>query len=244
MELIQQYQYLTKVLEHDRLLLNQFRSSLEQLKAKKNRFEQLQATQQELLDTEKKQRADAAEAQKLYSQILKRVRKDQVQLAQQLDQLEARAQRLEQLVKQLSEEVKKAPLSIHEQFLKLKGLLPWPIDGSVTVGFGTQHNKELGSVLESHGIVMIYRVSQQVKAVAQGRVVFASWFKGYGNLMIVAHDGGFHTLYAQVERLDKSIGDIVQRGDVIAETGDPDGPGFYFEIRRNGLPVDPQLWLK
>jgi septal ring factor EnvC (AmiA/AmiB activator) len=62
--------------------------------------------------------------------------------------------------------------------------------------------------------------------------------------MIVAHDGGYHTLYAQAERLEGSVGDVVAPGAVIARSGPPHGQGLYFEIRRNGAPLDPLLWLK
>ena len=121
--------------------------------------------------------------------------------------------------------------------------MPWPIQGSVIVGFGTQHNESLGSVLESHGIEISYNSSLPVRAVAGGRIVFASWFKGYGNLMIIDHANGYHTLYAQAERLERNIGDIVRSGDVIAQTGPQNGQGLYFEIRHNGAPVDPLSWL-
>jgi len=244
MELVQQYQYLTRILEHDRVLLSEFRTVLEKQAAKKIKLERLQSQQKDLLEEEQQNKNEVAEAEKLYSKILKRVQKDKTQLSEQLEQLKARAQRLEQLIKQLDAKEKKDSFKSQVSFSALRGGLPWPVDGIITVGFGTQHNEALGSVLESHGIEITYRNSQPVKAVAQGRIVYASWFKGYGNLMIIAHDGGYHTLYAQIELLDKSIGDLVDQGDVIAETRPPGNQGLYFEIRYNGSPVDPQKWLK
>lgn len=244
MELMQQYHYLTRVLEHDRLLIDSFRLGIEEQKEKQLRFESLQKEQNRLLEKKQQKRHEAADARQLYSQILERVRKDKKKYAKQLDDLKARAQRLEKLVKKLEAE-QKEKISVSEgNFRSLKGKLPWPIKGSISIGFGRQKNQALGSVLESHGVEISYRSKQGVKAAAHGRIVFASWFKGYGNLMIVAHDSGFHTLYAQVDSIEANVGDAVRQGDVIAKTGDPGGEGVYFEIRHNGAPVDPVSWLR
>lgn len=244
MELVQEYQYLSRILGHDRQLLAEFRVLLARQRDKQLHLERLQHEQQRLLDSEQKKREDAAEARVLYSQILKRVRKDKTELSRELNELEARARRLEKLLKQLESERTQLPAAPQGDFATLKGRLPWPIEGSVAVGFGTRHNDVPGSLLESHGIEIDYKAAAPVRAVAHGRIVFASWFKGYGNLMIVAHDGGYHTLYAQAERLEGSVGDVVAPGAVIARSGPPHGQGLYFEIRRNGAPLDPLLWLK
>lgn len=243
MELVQQYQYLTLVLKHDRQLLGQFRAGLEDLREKQRQLESLNAEQQRLLNAERKNRKEAAQGRKLYRQVLKQARKDEKKLAKELKELKARAQRLKKLVNKLEIDQKDQPAVITGNFATSKGKLPWPIKGSVAVGFGTQHNKELGSVLESNGIEVIYRTAQTVRAVASGRIVFASWFKGYGNLMIIAHENGYHSLYAQAERLLGGIGDIVKKGDAIAQTGPPGEQGLYFEIRHDGTPIDPMLWL-
>lgn len=244
MELMQQYHYLTRVLEHDRLLIDSFRKGIEEQKEKQLRFESLKREQDRLLEKKQQKRHEAADARKLYSQILERVRKDKKKYAKQLDDLKARAQRLEKLVKKLEAEQKQKASVPQGNFRSLKGNLPWPIKGSVSIGFGRQKNQALGSVLESHGVEISYRNKQGVKAVAHGRIVFASWFKGYGNLMIVAHDNGFHTLYAQVDSIEANVGDAVRQGDVIAKTGEPGGEGVYFEIRHNGAPIDPVSWLR
>jgi len=243
MELAQQYEYLSLVLQHDQQLLDQFREGLEDQRAKQHKLELLQAEQEKLLNTEQKNRKDAAQGRKLYKQILQQARKDEKKLAKELKELKSRAQRLKNLVNKLDNDQKQQPVT-KGSFAKQKGRLPWPIKGSVTVGFGTQHNKELGSVLESNGIEINYRTAQAVRAVAPGRIVFASWFKGYGNLMIIAHDNGYHSLYAQAERLEGGIGDTVQQGDIIAQTGPPTEQGLYFEIRHNGTAIDPIRWLR
>ncbi len=84
-----------------------------------------------------------------------------------------------------------------------------------------------------------------VKAVASGRVVFADWLRGFGNLIIIDHGGGYMSLYAANESVLKRVGDQVQAGDAIATSGNSGGmgdSGVYFEIRQHGRPLDPLVW--
>jgi septal ring factor EnvC (AmiA/AmiB activator) len=84
--------------------------------------------------------------------------------------------------------------------------------------------------------------------VAAGRVVFADWLRGFGNLLIVDHGEGFLTVYGYNESLLKALGEKVEAGDVIATVGDTGGSGnsgrsaLYFEARYEGRPFDPLLW--
>ena len=86
-----------------------------------------------------------------------------------------------------------------------------------------------------------------VKAVARGRVVFADWMRGFGNLLIVDHDGGYLTVYGNNDALVKQTGDEVRGGDVVALVGNSGGnpeTGLYFELRYQGQALDPLKWVK
>jgi murein hydrolase activator len=86
-----------------------------------------------------------------------------------------------------------------------------------------------------------------VKAVYQGRVIYADWLPGLGLLTIVDHGDGYMSLYGHNERLYKAVGERVSAGDAIASAGDSGGssrPELYFEIRKGGKPVDPRPWFK
>jgi septal ring factor EnvC (AmiA/AmiB activator) len=88
---------------------------------------------------------------------------------------------------------------------------------------------------------------EPVQAVSGGTVVYSSWFKGYGNMLIIDHGGSFHTVYAHAEALFKSKGDNVDAHEVIATVGDSGsmaGDRLYFEIRHYGKAVDPLKWIK
>ena len=87
----------------------------------------------------------------------------------------------------------------------------------------------------------------QGTAVANGTVVFSKWMTGYGLILILDHGNGYMSLYAHNDSLLKDSGDLVKRGDAVARVGTSGGQGqaaLYFELRRNGQPVDPSSWLQ
>jgi septal ring factor EnvC (AmiA/AmiB activator) len=124
-----------------------------------------------------------------------------------------------------------------------KGQLPWPIDGRVLTAFATP----LGPGRVSDGIVIEAATGSEVQAIAHGRVAYADWLRGFGLLIIVDHGEGFMSLYAHNEALLRDEGDWVQAGTALARAGASGGAeqsGLYFELRKNGQPLDPRLWLQ
>ena len=87
---------------------------------------------------------------------------------------------------------------------------------------------------------------EPVKAVAAGRVVYADWLRGFGNLLIVDHGEGYMSLYGYNETLYKRVGEEVATGDTVAAVGSSGGngeSGLYFELRHRGQPFDPLTWV-
>jgi len=127
----------------------------------------------------------------------------------------------------------------------LRGLpkqVPAPVKGEVQGKFGAQRPD--GGLWR--GIVLRAPEGTPVHAVAAGRVVYANWLAGFGNIMIVDHGAKYLSVYAYNQSLLKQVGDMVQAGDTIAAVGATGGqvePGLYFEIRHQGTPVNPLLWL-
>ena len=94
------------------------------------------------------------------------------------------------------------------------------------------------------GIDLEVRPNAQVVAPADGKVVFAGQFKGYGLLLIIAHGGGYHSLLAGLERIDSAVGRSVSAGEPVGRMGgDAERPQLYVEVRRQGEPVNPVPWL-
>lgn len=120
--------------------------------------------------------------------------------------------------------------------------LPLPVKGEIQGRFGMERPD--GGVWR--GIVLRAREGTRVRPVAPGRVAYAGWFNGFGNLLIVDHGQGYLSVYAYNQSLLRQVGDTVKVSDAIATVGATGGQvesGLYFEIRHNGKPVNPQLWL-
>lgn len=122
------------------------------------------------------------------------------------------------------------------------GGLSWPVSGSLLAAFGGR----LPDGRRSDGVLIAAPAGTAVKAVADGTVVFADWMTGYGNILIIDHGNGYMSLYAHNDSLLRAAGDAVRRGDALAAVGSSGGqerPALYFELRRNGAPVNPSGWL-
>ncbi|MFD0725854.1 murein hydrolase activator EnvC family protein [Lysobacter brunescens] len=119
----------------------------------------------------------------------------------------------------------------------------WPLSGGLLAGYGGR----MPDGRASHGLLISAGLGSPVRAVADGSVVFAEWMTGYGLIIIVDHGNGYLSLYAHNESLLKDVGTSVKRGDAVARVGNSGGlaqPALYFELRRNGQPVDPNSWLR
>lgn len=133
-------------------------------------------------------------------------------------------------------------------FLALKGSLPMPVQGEVVAPFGYHMDKGHYRVKSFRsGINIMAHLGAPVRALCDGQIIYASWFKGYGNMMIIDHGDHYYTLLAQLEQLLKERGDTVRTGEVVGTVGDTAtlcGPGLYFEIRHYGKPLNPVSWFK
>ncbi len=129
-------------------------------------------------------------------------------------------------------------------FGALKGRLPYPVRGELAARFGAS---ETAAAPSTKGVFIRAPGGADVKAVATGRVVFADWMRGYGNLLILDHGDGFLSIYGNNESVLKRLGDGVHAGDAVATVGASGGgeaSGLYFETRYQGRPFDPVPWLQ
>ena len=127
-------------------------------------------------------------------------------------------------------------------FDQQKGTLPWPIRGKIIKSFGSKR-----SDTRWDGVLISAREGTNIRAVTNGRVVFADWMRGYGLLVIIDHGKNYMTLYAFNQSIYKKVGDQVKTGSVIASVGKSGGrhtAGLYFGVRRKGKPVNPSKWCR
>lgn len=163
--------------------------------------------------------------------------------AQSLERLKSQQAGLESLLKQLRTAMERFPVEGNDAFTRLRGKLAWPVSGRLLARFG---DARAGGV-RWDGVLVGTERGAPVKAVCEGRVIYADWLPGLGLLAIVDHGDGYLSLYGHNERLFKSVGEHVAAGDTIAAAGDSGGsprPELYFEIRKGGKPVDPRPWFR
>lgn len=128
-------------------------------------------------------------------------------------------------------------------FGSLRGRLRLPVRGELMNRFGTPRAEGGASW---RGVFIRAEAGAEVKAVAAGRIVYADWLRGFGNLVIVDHGDGYLSIYGYNESLFHSAGQVVKSGDTIASVGSSGGSsesGLYFELRHRGEPFDPLRWV-
>ncbi|MBI3715804.1 MAG: peptidoglycan DD-metalloendopeptidase family protein [Betaproteobacteria bacterium] len=179
-----------------------------------------------------------------------RLKRDEDRLTKLLEQLaKALAKRAEEnadRARRSGENVDSAADAglIGQAFALLKGKLKLPIKGELGARFGTP--REDGG-LTWKGVFIRAQAGQPVKAVADGQVIFADWWRGYGNLLVIDHGKGYMSVYGNNESLLKQVGENVLSGETIASVGSTGGApesGVYFELRLDSTPFDPMKWVK
>lgn len=206
-----------------------------------------QSTQQNWLEQEKNQR------RKLLSRISEQITQQQQDVAK----LKRDEQRLSALTREINELVtyKNSPRSLYNNklpdasihgrlFASLKGHLNLPVRGELVSRFGSPRS---GENITWKGLFIRSPNGKAVKAIASGRIVFADWFRGFGNLMIIDHGNSYMSLYGNNETIYKQVGEVIRSGDTIASVGSSGGnldSGLYFELRYKGKPFDPLSWVK
>ncbi len=134
-----------------------------------------------------------------------------------------------------------------DSFSNYQGRLIIPAPGKIISKFGPFQTGDYNSFTFRKGIDIKVKKGEPVKSVFKGKVMFAQWLKGYGNLIVIDHGGSYYTLYAHVEDVFKQKGEPVKSGEIIATAGDTGsikGTYLHFEIRHHGKALNPMKWLK
>ena len=177
------------------------------------------------------------------TQILKRLTNDITEDETRLRKLKIQRAGLQALIDAVSDIVSSVKMTNqHRPFKSLKGNLSWPIKGKLINNFGS---KRSGSVLWNGWLIKANK-GTSVKTVHEGRVVFSDYLRGFGLMLILDHGDGFMTLYGHNQELLKDTGEWVNPKDEIAKAGNTGGlseSALYFEVRHQGQPKNPKIWL-
>lgn len=232
------------------------RANLVQLQEVTSQARQKSAEIAMLQDEQRRQKKNLEKDKQARQQVLVRIAHQLKQQRREISRLQRDENRLAKLVEKLSRMLarpKGGGLFSNDQlpddrfdgdpFDELKGRLALPVKGVVSNRFGSPRPD---STVLWKGLFLRAAASQPVKAVAAGRVVFADWLRGFGNLLIIDHGKGYMSLYGNNETLYKQVGDVLRGGDTIAAVGNTGGnedSGLYFELRHEGKPLDPMKWV-
>lgn len=242
---------LEQVLDYDRRMLQklsedrQARTRL--LLAHNQRLEQQQAYEMQKRAALK----DLAWEKDRRSELLQQVRSKKTLEMAALMELQRAAKDLDSRLKALDRQPPPAPLehpaAIPPPAGLFKGLLKMPVKGKVISRFGLYRDSRLNIKNFRSGIDIRADRGEPIHSVGAGVVLYSSWFKGYGNMIIISHGNHVYSVYAHLDERFKQAGEKVRAGEVIATVGDTGslkGPMLYFELREHGKPVDPLRWIK
>ncbi|MDH3978247.1 MAG: peptidoglycan DD-metalloendopeptidase family protein [Gammaproteobacteria bacterium] len=187
--------------------------------------------------------SDLAQVREKRAQTLSVINEQIASSGEEIEQLRLQAAERQALVDELTQALTSLPVGDSEPFAKAKGRLEWPAKGKISKRFGASR---AGGRLRWDGVLIAAQAGREVQAVYNGRVVYADWLPGMGLLVIMDHGSGYLSLYGHNQDVVAEVGDWVSPGMVIAHVGDSGGqatPGLYFEIRKDGKPLDPALWV-
>lgn len=204
------------------------------------RLDRLQRTAAAWARALKVEQAVAAERKKSFAELLVSISAETSQKTRVIAELERAEKELTEMVS----EMKTAPGV--SGFRARKGFLPMPARGLVEVGFGRVVNPRFNTVTVQKGVDIRAPQGSPVVSVGAGTVAFSGWLKGYGNLLIIDHGDGYHSLLAHLQRSDVEVGNEVEEGETVGAVGDTGslkGTYLYFEIRKQGQAIDPLPWF-
>jgi septal ring factor EnvC (AmiA/AmiB activator) len=196
-----------------------------------------------LLTQKQEQQKKQESIQKLRQRLIAELNQEVQTKEQQLATLIANQKGLEETLDQIHTQSINI-VTAYQPFSRLQGKLEWPVSGSIIGSFGS--SLDLGDQHLS-GVIIKAPLGTPVHVVSAGKVVFANWLRGFGLLVIVDHGNGYMSLYGRNQTLYAKTGSKVKSGDLIAAIGNTGGyetSSLYFEIRQNGIPVNPSLWCR
>jgi septal ring factor EnvC (AmiA/AmiB activator) len=262
-QLSENLQYTKSVLTHDRRLVAEYTQKIDELNRLQARMHD-EAARKGKIKKEYEEKAQEIEDEKnRKTSYLHKVRQDKQQHLTTLKELQANARRLQVMIEKLEARSRKSyskksdstagvdpgkglPSVPDKGFAAQKGRLSFPVRGDIVSRFGRHKHPEFNSYTVSNGLTISAALGTDIHAVFDGQVIFADYFKGYGNMVIIDHGGGYFSLYSHASKIMKKVGTNISRNETIALVGDSDsadGAKVYFEIRYQGKPVDPMPWF-
>jgi septal ring factor EnvC (AmiA/AmiB activator) len=239
--------YISELIKLQSKVIEDYKESLEKLKRNeqelKNKTEELK-----ILKRKAEQKRKDLKQQEMKNRLLiNKIKKDKSYYIRAIKELTLQAEKLKEIIKNLTKKEEVFPFLFPPIYEK-KGSLNWPIKGKIITFFGLQRHPIFKTTILNKGIeISPAQPNSLVKAIYYGRVVFADYFKGYGNLIIIDHGLKYYSLYGHCSEFLINKGNFVKANQPIAIVGDIGslkGECLYFELRYRTKPLNPLKWLK
>lgn len=175
--------------------------------------------------------------------LLTRINNDKQRYIALLNELKLQAENLDSMITDKGKEYKIQKIEVGN----LKGELIWPLKGEVISTYGKKKSKKFDTYTFNDGIEIKPSSSSEIKAVLDGVVVWADYFKGYGNLVVIQHSRDFYSLYGHCKKFLVKKGMVISKGEllgIVGDTGSRVGDSLYFGIRKQIKSQDPLQWLR
>jgi len=264
-QMAENIRYMSSILDNDKRIFQEYNQKIEELRILKTELERDAAKKERIKEGIAVKKLEIEQEKSKKASYLVKVRQDRKSYETSLKELQANASRLQLMIERLDALSRRKLSSRHEKpgsklkplaelppvpdrgFASQKGRMSLPVRGEILESFGKHKHPEFNSYTFSKGLSISANAGTDIKVVYEGTVIFADYFKGFGNMVIVDHGGGYFSLYAHAARISKKVGAEVARHETIAIVGDVDstkGSILYFEIRHQGKPVDPTDWVR
>jgi len=237
------WKYLERITLREQKVLADYRENLRGLDEKYRKLQSLKIALNENAEKIKSKETELSQKKKSKEIILSSVKNEKAAHQRLLAELKEASRKLQDIIRESSKTDNYAATG----FQRLRGKLPWPAEGRIAVPYGSQKDLQFDTPVFRNGIHIQTNSNTDARSVYAGKVIFAEWFKGFGQLIIVNHGSGYHTLYGNLSEIFSHVGDIIKENQVIGKVGTSgvlNAPGLYFEIRYKGKPLDPTQWLR
>ena len=245
-DLIRKSKYLSLIAYRDNRIMEKYSSAISDIQFKKKQLGVLQSKLETSKEEAKQKKKSLQTDRKKKDRLLITIRSKRSTYEKTIRELEASSEKLKEMIEKMREK-KLAKSIVGKNFSARRGHLPWPVSGQVVVPFGKYMDPKFKIVVFKNGIEIRTKSGAEPQSIASGRVVFADVFQGYGQLLIIDHGDGYHTLYGHLSEIFHKTGDIIIRGTSLGRVGSSSLLQYstlYFEIRHKGKPVNPLKWLK
>jgi septal ring factor EnvC (AmiA/AmiB activator) len=228
-------------------VVTDFLRSLEELRSAESALESKQRDLAEMARAANLKKQELETEARKSAALVREIRKNKQTFTRTLEELSESADELQKMMNKIISQEWVLPAA----FVPLderKSRLPWPLEGKVITSFGFERHPDFQTLVMNKGVeISPAKDKSLILAVHTGKVVYADYFQGYGNLLIIDHGLTYYSLYGHCAEFLAAVGDMVRAGQPVAVVGDSDslkGECLYFEIRYKTKALDPLQWLK